>query len=51
MSQVFEIKILYVEDDKKLNEEYQKVFLRKCDKLFVAYNGLEGFVFFCKKQT
>lgn len=46
----FELKILYVEDDKILNEQYQTFLKRRCSKLFVAYNGQEGFESFQKNQ-
>lgn len=50
MSQTFKINILYIEDDKKLNEEYQRIFLRKCEELFVAYNGQEGYESYIKNK-
>ena len=36
------LKILYVEDDKVLNEQYQAFYERRCSELFVAFNGEEG---------
>ncbi len=50
MNQKLPIKILYVEDDINLNKEYQSFFERRCDELFVAYNGEEGFNSFLENK-
>ena len=46
----FELRILYVEDDKILNEQYQTFLKRRWSKLFVGYNSQEGFESFQKNQ-
>lgn len=50
MAQDIKLKILYVEDDKNLREEYQKFFSKRCDILFLAFNGQEGFDSFLKNK-
>ena len=50
MDETFKLKILYVEDDKNLNEEYQTFFNRRCDELFIAFDGKEGYESYIKNQ-
>ncbi|MGB6327510.1 MAG: diguanylate cyclase [Halarcobacter sp.] len=50
MEQDIKLEILYVEDDKNLREEYQKFFSKRCDTLFLAFNGQEGFDSFLKNK-
>ena len=44
------LKILYVEDDKTLSDQYQDFFKRRCEELFLAYNGEEGYESFKKNN-
>lgn len=44
----FDLKLLYVEDDKNLSEQYKIFFERRCKKLYLAYNGIEGLELFKK---
>ena len=50
MEQKFKTKILYVEDDKNLRDEYQKFFQRRCDELYLANNGDEGYNSFIENK-
>ncbi|MGM0623048.1 MAG: response regulator transcription factor [Campylobacterota bacterium] len=41
-----DVTLLYVEDDKEVNEALTRSLRRICKEVFVAYNGLEGFELF-----
>lgn len=42
MNRKFYLKILYVEDDTTLREQFRTFFERRCDELLLASNGEEG---------
>ncbi len=50
MLKKFDLKILYVEDDKTLSEQFKTFFERRCKTLVLANNGKEGLDLFIKES-